>query len=90
MTDFVKDLIEVKKKGVWTIQPTASVYDAITRMAEKQIGALLVIEEEKVIGIITERDYARKIVLQGKSSKSTPRRNPEDSSPVFSPVRWSG
>ena len=72
MTEFVKDLIEVKKKGVWSIEPTASVYDAIARMAEKQIGALLVTDETKVIGIITERDYARKVVLQGKSSKNTP------------------
>ena len=72
MAEFVKDLIEVKKKGVWAIEPTASVYDAISRMADKQIGALLVTMESKVIGIITERDYARKVVLQGKSSKSTP------------------
>lgn len=72
MAEFVKDLIEIKKKGVWAIGPTASVYDAISRMADKQIGALLVTVESKVIGIITERDYARKVVLQGKSSKSTP------------------
>ena len=71
MAEFVKDLIEIKKKGVWAIGPTASVYDAISRMADKQIGALLVTVESKVIGIITERDYARKVVLQGKSSKST-------------------
>ena len=71
MTEFVKDLIEVKKKEVWAIEPTASVYDAIARMADKQIGALLVTEKGKVIGIITERDYARKVVLKGKSSRST-------------------
>ena len=72
MAEFVKDLIEVKQKGVWAIEPTASVYDAMSRMADKQIGALLVTMESKVIGIITERDYARKVVLQGKSSKNTP------------------
>ena len=72
MPEFVKDLIEGKRKGVWSIEPTASVYDAISRMADKQIGALVVTMESKVIGIITERDYSRKVVLQGKSSKSTP------------------
>jgi CBS domain-containing protein len=71
MGEFVKDLIEVKNKGVWAIEPKASVYDAIAQMAEKQIGALLVTEKSKVIGIITERDYARKVVLRGKSSKNT-------------------
>ena len=71
MGEFVKDLIEVKNKGVWVIEPTASVYDAIAQMADKQIGALLVTEKSKVIGIITERDYARKVVLRGKSSKNT-------------------
>jgi CBS domain-containing protein len=71
MGKFVKDLIEVKNKGVWVVEPTASVYDAIAQMADKQIGALLVTENSKVIGIITERDYARKVVLRGKSSKNT-------------------
>ena len=71
MVELVKDLIEVKNKGVWVIEPTASVYDAIAQMADKQIGALLVTEKSKVIGIITERDYARKVVLRGKSSKNT-------------------
>ena len=71
MAKLVKDLIEVKNKGVWVIEPTASVYDAIAQMADKQIGALLVTEKSKVIGIITERDYARKVVLRGKSSKDT-------------------
>ena len=71
MGEFVKELIEIKNKGVWVIEPTASVYDAIAQMADKQIGALLVTDKSKVIGIITERDYARKVVLRGKSSKNT-------------------
>lgn len=71
MTAFVKDIIEAKTKGVWTIEPTASVFDAISQMADKQIGALLVTENSRVIGIITERDYSRKVVLQGRSSKHT-------------------
>ena len=57
---------------VHTIAPTASVFDAVTLMAQKGIGALLVMEGEKIVGIITERDYARKIILMGRSSKETP------------------
>ena len=72
MTVFVEDLIQAKGKGVWTIAPTASVYDAISQMAEKEIGALMVTENGRVIGIITERDYSRKVVLRGRSSKNTP------------------
>ena len=71
MPYIVKDLLETKNKKVWTIEPRASVYDAIAKMANKQIGALVVTEENKVVGIITERDYARKVILQDKSSKST-------------------
>lgn len=71
MADVVKDLLEIKNKEVWTIEPGASVYDAIAKMANKQIGALVVTEGNKVVGIITERDYARKVILLGKSSKST-------------------
>jgi CBS domain-containing protein len=57
---------------IYTIAPTASVFDAVKLMAEKNIGALVVMEGEKVVGIITERDYARKIVLMARSSKDTP------------------
>lgn len=56
---------------VYTITPTASVFDAVKLMAEKNIGALIVIDEDKIVGIITERDYARKIVLLARSSKDT-------------------
>ena len=71
MADVVKDLLEIKSKEVWTIEPGASVYDAIAKMADKQIGALVVTEGNKVVGIITERDYARKVILRDRSSKST-------------------
>ena len=72
MTDLVKDLLTIKQEKVWTIEPESSVYDAISLMAKKEIGALVVSGGRRVVGIITERDYARKIVLQGKSSKETP------------------
>src|SRR6266566_320427 len=60
---------------VYTIAPTASVLDALKRMAEKSIGALVVTEGEQVLGIITERDYARKVILMARSSKETPVRD---------------
>ena len=72
MAQTVKELLEAKTNQVWTIAPEASVYDAVATMADRRIGALLVIEGDKVCGIITERDYARKIILRNKSSKATP------------------
>jgi CBS domain-containing protein len=75
----MKNVAEILKskaeQTVVTITPSASVFDAIKLMAEKSIGALLVIEDLKIVGIITERDYARKIVLMGRSSKETPVRD---------------
>jgi len=68
---------------VYTITPTASVFDAAKLMAEKNIGALLVMEAERIIGIITERDYARKIVLMSRSSKETPVRDIMASSVMY-------
>ncbi len=62
-------------QAVHTIAPTASVYDSIKLMAEKNIGALMVLEGGKIVGLVTERDYARKVVLMAKSSKDTPVRD---------------
>ncbi|HZA53611.1 MAG TPA: CBS domain-containing protein [Candidatus Udaeobacter sp.] len=67
----VRDILAVKGRDVWSIGPSASVYDAMKLMADKGIGALLVVEGEKVVGIISERDYARKVILQGRSSRTT-------------------
>ena len=75
---------------VYTIAPTASVFDAVKIMAEKNIGAVVVMEGEKVVGIITERDYARKIVLMARSSKDTPVREIMTASAMYvSPVHRS-
>jgi CBS domain-containing protein len=65
-------LLRGKGGQVWSLQPSASVYDAIAMMAEKQVGALLVMEEETLLGIVSERDYARKVILQGRSSHQMP------------------
>ena len=71
----VRQLLEAKAPEVFAIGPDAPVIDAIRLMAEKRIGALLVMQAGKLAGILSERDYARKVVLQGRSSKDTPVRD---------------
>jgi len=68
----IGEILNLKGNQVWSTTPEATVFDAIQLMADKNIGALLVIESGKLIGILTERDYTRKIALKGKSSKQTP------------------
>jgi CBS domain-containing protein len=68
----VKDILRTKGSTVWSIAPDATVYDALALMADKNIGAVLVTEAGEVAGILSERDYARKVVLQGKSAEDTP------------------
>lgn len=67
----VRHLLQEKGNQVWSIAPQAAVYEALQVMADKNVGALLVIESGNVAGMFTERDYARKVVLQGRSSKTT-------------------
>ena len=67
----VKKLLDKKGHDVYTVSPDAMVYDALKLMAEKEIGALVVVEDGKMVGIVSERDYARKIILKGKASKET-------------------
>jgi CBS domain-containing protein len=71
----VKQILDAKGREVWTIQPEASVFEAIQLMAEKKVGALVVADGDKPVGIISERDYARKVILKGKSSQETPIRD---------------
>ena len=67
----VKQILQGKEGEVWKVTPDTTVFDALELMAEKNIGALLVLEADKLIGIFSERDYARKVILKGKASKNT-------------------
>lgn len=67
----ISEILCHKGNNVWSISPDETVFDAIELMAEKNIGALLVIEANRLVGILTERDYTRKVALKGKSSKQT-------------------
>lgn len=65
----VREILSQKGENIWSVTPSSTVFDALTLMAEKEIGALLVMEQESLVGIMSERDYARKVILAGKSSK---------------------
>jgi len=67
----VKQVLDQKGRNVWTLPPDASVYDALAKMAEKNVGALVITEGERMVGIITEREYARNIALKGRTSPTT-------------------
>ena len=71
----VRQLLDQKGKTVWSIGPDATVFDAVAKMAEKDVGSLLVMDGDKLVGIITERHYARKVVLKGKTSPTIPVRD---------------
>jgi len=69
--ELIKYLIKEKGHEIWSIEPTASVFDAVKLMADKGVGALIVMEGKKLVGVISERDYARKVILKNRLSKET-------------------
>ena len=71
MNDTIDSILRHKGREVWSVEADATVYEAIALMAEKGVGAVLVVSEGGLVGIVSERDYARKVILQGRSSKAT-------------------
>ena len=71
LTGKIGALIEKKGSRVWSLAPTTTIYDALAMMAEKGVGALLIVDEGQLLGILSERDYARKVLLKGRSSRDT-------------------
>jgi len=67
----VRDILDAKGHEVWCVDPAATVFDALGLMAEKEIGALVVMDGGRVVGVLSERDYARKVVLFGRASPTT-------------------
>ena len=68
----VRDILRTKGHAIFSVEPSIMVYQAVEQMCERNIGGLLIVESGKLVGIFTERDYARKLILKGKSSKDTP------------------
>ncbi len=71
MKNLVSQILKTKVNKIWSIAPQETAYKALQLMSEKNLGALLVIDNGKIVGLFTERDYARKVILKGKSSKTT-------------------
>ena len=71
LTDRISTVLKTKGGSIWSVNPDTLVYDAIELMADKHVGALVVMSEGKLVGVISERDYARKVILKGRSSKDT-------------------
>jgi CBS domain-containing protein len=72
MIKSIRHILQVKGFDTWFVRPETTVFEALKQMSDREIGALLVMEGEKLVGIFSERDYARKVILKGKSSKDTP------------------
>ena len=70
-SDTIRCVLRSKGTDLFVVSPNATVYDALAMMAEKGVGALLVFDGDRLAGIVSERDYARKVILQGRSSKDT-------------------
>ncbi|MCH8877660.1 MAG: CBS domain-containing protein [Chloroflexi bacterium] len=68
----IRQLLERKGSEVWSTSPDSTVYEALQLLAEKDVGALLVLQDGELVGVVSERDYARKVILHGKTSMKTP------------------
>jgi len=79
----IRQILNKKGRKTWTITPATAVYDALQVMAEKDVGALLVVNGKTLVGVFSERDYARKVILQGKSSKNLLVSEIMSSPPIF-------
>lgn len=75
MTTTVREVLDAKGRDVWSVGPDATVYQALVLMAERSIGALVVLEAGRPVGLLSERDYARKVILAGRASRDTPVRD---------------
>jgi CBS domain-containing protein len=78
----VKNILDSKGRVVFSVAPEVTVYAAIELMCQKDVGGLLICENDRLVGIFTERDYARKLILKGKSSKETPIRDLMTRNPI--------
>jgi len=79
----VRNILQKKGNAVYSVSPDSSVYDALEDLEERNLGGLVVVENGKLIGVFTERDYARKVILKGRSSKETLVRDIMTSRPIF-------
>jgi len=79
----IRQLLKIKGRKVWTVSPATSVFDALQVMAEKDVGALLVVKGKTLVGVFSERDYARKVILHGKSSREILVSEIMSSPPIF-------
>ncbi len=79
----IRQILKKKGRKIWTISPATRVFDALQVMAEKDVGALLVVNGKTLVGVFSERDYARKVILQGKSSKNIRVSEIMSSPPIF-------
>jgi CBS domain-containing protein len=72
MITTIRDLLKSRGSHVYSVSPQNTVFQALQLMAEKDVGALVVMEDDRIVGMFSERDYARKLILKGRSSKNTP------------------